>query len=1702
MALAAERWEEADQLLSERIATAEGAERAALLGQRAEVLHERLRDPAKAAAACREALELVPPPAPDEGASAPHGAQRARLLGLLASALGDAGDLAGRAEVLSRIAAEVKDPVEAARASVESARLHSGMGNARAAAEELSAALRANPGDAAALAGLEGHLDDADADPEAALVAATALAGHSDPRRRLRALSVQARLGADPPARAAAERAAAKVAEAELGQPSLAFGHLASAVRELPTDAALRAELRRLAGEAQDWEACARVHDELLELVPPEHRLPIARERAELCERRLDRDRAAAAWASVLAAAPGDGEALLRLRRLHRARERWGELCDVCAEIARRTPDPTSREDALREEAAVAEARLSDPARAALAWSGVLEVAPHDAEGSAALERLYDQLDRPEALAGVLERRLSRGFDAAVAARLAEVRRRRLSDPAGALALHAELLRRDPSRAPSRDALAELAAEPGASGREALEVLDGALRATGDHARRVAVREARLEGVRDPGERARLHAEIRAVLEGDLQQPAQAFIAACRAFGESGPARLGAAEDLVRLAGLAGTEADLPDIYAQAADGAEPEEALALRRAAARRSTGPAAIELWQAVLGASPADPEALEQLEGLYAQARSARDVLAMARRRAALVEGEERFGYLLSAASQAEALGDPATAAEAYHEVRAEDPTRPEALAGLERILSQADPADELTEVLAAQAAQATEPDRRTALLLRRAGLLEAHPEPLLAVEAYAEVLAESPREEGAVAGLTRLLARPDASQAAGRLLEDVLRAAGDARALAALLEGRLTGAEGAERSPILAELASLHERLGDRPSAFRAKLRELEDALRRGSDAPGARADLERLAAATGAWEDLALAYQAALEARLPTPIALELRRRLAVIHAERLGRLDEAARYYEEVAAAAPSAEVLGALARVYRRTGAHRELAATLGRLAEVAPAPAARKELLLEVAKIMAEQLSDRAGAAESLRKILAIDPEDPQALRLLAKLLGASERWEELAEVLGREVVVADRQPNLAAEAAELRYRLGRIRHQRLSDADGALALYRDVLEKVPRHPAALAALEDLARGTGPAALEASLLLEPVYAGQGEHGKLVETLEARAANETDPARRAALLRRVAETHGGPLRNPGQAFLAAGRALAADPDATESLDLAVRLGEVAALPEELSALLSENADRAHEATARAEYQRRIARLERRDPGRAALAWQRLLDVLPEDREALVGLIDALKGGPDPEAHAQALRRALAGEEEPGARAHLLRELSAVLDERLSDPAGAIQAARELLELVPADREALARLDRLSLRAERWVDLAGVLEKEIRLAEEGGDAAALVALRQRLAEVKDARLLDRDGALALYEQVLEARPDHPEAIARLEALLQRDPTSERAARALERAYGAAGDPARQAAVLELRAGERPDPAERKALYLELAELREGKLASPELAFLALCKAFREDPADGAVRARLDALAVSSGHEEELAAIFEDEIDRLPPRDTAEVGLRLGQLYEEKLGEPARAATYLRRAQALDPEAAAVALPALERIYQKLEAWPELAEVLSTRATGASPPDRVQLLYRLGQLAEERLASPDRAAEAYEAAVATDPRHVPSLRALETLYEGAGRSRSVPQPLLAAGRVRRPRRPGAGAAPRWERSPPRSAGSTSRWCCGRRSSPSARGTTGRWPRWRSSTSGWSGGRTWPSTCACACRPPWTGARSPG
>ena len=388
---------------------------------------------------------------------------------------------------------------------------------------------------------------------------------------------------------------------------------------------------------------------------------------------------------------------------------------------------------------------------------------------------------------------------------------------------------------------------------------------------------------------------------------------------------------------------------------------------------------------------------------------------------------------------------------------------------------------------------------------------------------------------------------------------------------------------------------------------------------------------------------------------------------------------------------------------------------------------------------------------------------------------------------------------------------------------------------------------------------------------------------------------------------------------------------------------------------------------------------------------------------------------------------------------------------------------------------------------------------------QGGDAAALAAFRHRLAELKETRLLDRDGALALYEEVLAARPDHPETLARLEALLQKDPANDRAAQALERAYAAAGDFGRQA----VGAG----AARRRAARSEGAQgalsgaRRPPRAGAPRsgAGLPGALQGLPRGPGRRRVRARLERAGRRERPRGGAGGHLRGRAGAAAAARHRQGGLRARPLHEEKLDEPARAAGFLRRAVALDPEASprrrSPRSSGSTSGWRPGRSWPTSCSLQARGRRRAA--ERVQLLFRLGQLCEERLAAPDRAAEAYEAAVAADPRHLPSLQRPRGALRGGRPARGpAPQPRRPAGRRRPTPPPGSGCwpsgRPRGRAGAPRRGGGALEG--GPRAAAAPRGGAG--GAGGAATSGWSAGRSWPSTSGSASPPPWTGARWPG
>lgn len=1595
--LKAGRLSDADGVLRRQLLLAEDAEKAQLYLQLANVSSS-LSRPREAAIALAEGIKF--------------GANEAEHLPRLAQLLEAAGKAEELAHVLARLIALAEKAGDAEKAhalSLKRAKLEeTSLGDKASAVKHYAEALSRKVSDPEAISALENLMGEAATREDAARALLPAYDAVKDHRKMVAALSAISTSTKDGLEKLNALKHAARIHSHHLRQPEQAFAAMAEALRLVPDDAEIRAQTRAAAEEADVLDSYAELLNESLEGLSEGVALALHKELADVYEKKLnDQANAVKHLHAVLKADPKNPEALKALHRLHRAREEWHELVPIVEMLSAAAADPGEKSELDREAAILCETKLEDLERSAVNWRSIAARDVLAKDAATALDRLYTRLDKPQELAFALELRRNQEGQSPqgreLAFRLAQLRLSKLNDPAGALQMYRQILGEDPSHPGATQSLEEWARSDAQDSAAAIEILDPVLARSGDHARRIAIRESRFAGA-TAGERMRLSAEIRAIYERDLGQPQAAFMQALKAFTE-GIDRDGIRPELERLARETEAFEELAEIYENTAEGAPPEQQASLYRRAAevreQLQQPDDAIRDWKAVLELQPQDRQALDQLSRLFEKSQNAKSLSeVLARKAQVATDPAERFDLLVKAGEAYEASGNDEAAIDAFKSALALKRST-EAFVALDRLFGKAKRHGEQADVLDQLASVTNDDPLRLQYLLRRAQLLEKEGQHVEALRAYGTVLEVSPLEANAIAGLERLLALEQVRPDAARLLEPCYRRLKDLKKLVDVLEVRVAIANPELKLPLLTEIAILREGLGQKPLAFAARLRAFSEA----PQDEATREELERLAADLGSFEELAAAYEDQLERGANEALADDLWRRLAAIYGDRLQRLDLAARAWNEVLTRDPrNLFVLDALARIFRKTSDFKNLSLVMRRQLALEANVTAQVSLLFELANLAEETLSDKTLAAQCYQEVLERKPEEPNAIKFLARVLSETERYPELAVLIGREIQLAEAK-GATEQALELMVRLGRLKLSRLNDPRGALSQFQEVLKRKAAHAGAVGALEEMARSDSPLKGEAASTLEPVFAGEGEHLKLVQMLESRVSSEPDPRERVTLLKKIAEVYTTQMDNAEMAFVTAARALRELPDDDGSLELVLRLYQRADAIDEVVALLTECAPKAAGDLRRAELYRALARIAAlNDEAEDSIeAWKRVLELTPSDPEALETVGKLLAKGGRVQELIDVLKRQLAMADDPQRRAGLLFQMGSLQQDYLKDQAGALATFRRLLEIVPEQPDALERMDRLCEAQERWPELADVLARRLRVAQ--GDA--LFAAKYRLGLVRETKLLDKAGAIELYTDLLAADPRNAGALTRMEAIVAKEPQNAVAVGVLLTAYRATGDLAKLAQVIESRVGVSPDGYERKVLLIELASVRDAQ-DEPELSFLALWRAFKEDPNDAELRKRLETTAEAAKSYEELVSAYEDELPRIAEaQDAAYICLKVGQILDTKLRESDRAVGFYEKAREVFPEVGNRALPALDRIYGNLGSYEQQAGVLEA-LSGLAPEaqERVALLFRLGQLAVEKLDSPDRAAAAFEKILTIDARHLPSLRALEQLYESA------------------------------------------------------------------------------------------------
>ena len=281
--------------------------------------------------------------------------------------------------------------------------------------------------------------------------------------------------------------------------------------------------------------------------------------------------------------------------------------------------------------------------------------------------------------------------------------------------------------------------------------------------------------------------------------------------------------------------------------------------------------------------------------------------------------------------------------------------------------------------------------------------------------------------------------------------------------------------------------------------------------------------------------------------------VDLFTRIAEIEERRLSHQSAAFEAYgRALRVEAGNPDVVAHLERLAAETNGWQRLARLYADELEKSEDARHRVDLLLRLARVHEEETDQADEAIADYQRVGSIDPDNVTALIALDRLYSRGQRWEELADVVRREVRIARSDEQIV----DLTFRLAQICELALMDMPKAVEAYRDVLGADPNHLETRASLERMFMG-GTLQGEIADVLEPLYRQNQEWEKLAQIYEVQLGRLTVVEERQALLRRLAEIWEQKLVDQIAAFAWWAQAVREDPSSPARAGGVVAVGAV-----------------------------------------------------------------------------------------------------------------------------------------------------------------------------------------------------------------------------------------------------------------------------------------------------------------------------------------------------------------------------------------------------------------------------------------------------------------------------------------------------------------------------------------------------------------
>jgi tetratricopeptide (TPR) repeat protein len=613
-----------------------------------------------------------------------------------------------------------------------------------------------------------------------------------------------------------------------------------------------------------------------------------------------------------------------------------------------------------------------------------------------------------------------------------------------------------------------------------------------------------------------------------------------------------------------------------------------------------------------------------------------------------------------------------------------------------------------------------------------------------------------------------------------------------------------------------------------------------------------------------------------------------------------------------------------------------RKLEAELGRERD----PLRVGRLHYEVARLYESPVGDLTNAADHYQKAYATCPDHLPTLRGARRVLTAKKSFGAALPLFDAEARYLS-EPGLKAQ---LFYEKGRILEDHLAQKREARDAYAAAVELDGQNAAYLKALER------------------VDAQAKSWDALEKTLE-RAANvvSSDARHRAALIverARLVEARKGDSRTATELY---NEALGFDPRAPGALEALKRLHYAHQRWRDLTFVLQREAEQSSDPEVRAMAFYRMGRvlcdrLGHQDEGQSA--FERALSEVPGDPMVLGELARLYETTKRWDALADVLERLAELAPSPSQKLGVMHRIGQIAEERLDDEARAISWFSRALGLDPTYLPALQALGSLHTRRQEWAELIAM-----HLGEAGAtaDATRAASAEARVAAIYEERLGNLEHAVAHHMKALGLHPGYAPSF-----------------KALSRIYQEAGK-WRELVELFERAVDEAKDAETKITFLfKIGRAWEDALGSPAHAVGAYKRVLEVAPNHvGAIHA-VQRAAERAGRFQELVWALE---------------------LEDRLHDLEGALARYRRVVELD-KTFQPGLSSLGRLYYQAGRWEDLLDTykreLEVAAKGAPT---AALLYKMGELSEERIGREDDAIGYYRRALDADAFHHAALHAL-------------------------------------------------------------------------------------------------------